>query len=61
MLKRLFTFTDRLRAEVADEVGSLCHAQQIEDLARTRHLMSDVGLDCGCDRPASRVNIERTN
>jgi hypothetical protein len=51
MFRRLFTAPKRLPRDMADEIASLCHADQIDRLVAPRGLLKDVGLDCGCNGP----------
>lgn len=44
-------FPRRLPKDVADELASLCHTDQIERLAAPKALHKDIGVDCGCDVP----------
>ncbi len=50
MLNRLFPRRrPTLPAALAAEVLSMCRAQQVETLHLSRHLLKDIGADCGCD------------
>lgn len=37
----------RMPADLRDELDSLQHAAQVEEIARSRHIARDVGLDAG--------------
>lgn len=37
--------------DIADEIASLCHADQIDRLTAPKSLLKDIGLDCGCGGP----------
>lgn len=48
MFRRLFTARRSLPRDIAEEIASLCHADQVDRLVAPRGLLKDLGLDCGC-------------
>lgn len=53
--RQIHTAPVRTPADVREELLSMCRHDQITMLNLSRHMIRDIGLDCGCDIPAGRA------